>query len=252
MTDRNATARPSPADSLEELVAQSDTGARQPSGVTGRVLLYTAIAWSLFQLWYASPLPFMLNVFILNDTEARAIHLGFALFLAFTAYPALRSSPRDRVPTLDWALAFAGAFCGSYLYWFYDALASRPGLPTWYDLAVSVAGLALLLEATRRALGPPLMAIALVFLGYVFFGSHLPDVIAYQGASLTAAMSHMYLTTEGVYGIALGVSTSFVFVFVLFGSLLDKAGAGNYFIKVAFSLLGHMRGGPAKAAVLSS
>ena len=110
----------------------------------------------------------------------------------------------------------------------------------------------LLLEATRRALGPPLMVVAMVFLAYVFLGPWMPDVIAHKGASLAKAMSHQWLSTEGVFGIALGVSTSFVFLFVLFGALLEKAGAGNYFIKVAFALLGHMRGGPAKAAVVSS
>ena len=216
------------------------------------MLLWVAIAWSLFQLWYASPLPFIVNLLVLNDTEARAIHLAFALFLAFTAYPALKHSPRDRVPLQDWVLAGLAAFTAAYLYLFYDQLSSRPGRPTTFDLVVAVAGMILLLEATRRALGPPLMVVALVFLAYVFLGPYAPDVLAYQGASLSKAMSHLWLTTEGVFGIALGVSTSFVFMFVLFGSLSDKAGAGNYFIKVAFSLLGHMRGGPAKAAVLSS
>jgi TRAP transporter 4TM/12TM fusion protein len=237
---------------LEELVAQSDTGARHPAGAAGTLLLWVAIVWSLFQLWYASPLPFVFNVFVLNDTEARSIHLAFALFLAFTAYPALTSSPRDRIPIQDWIMALVAAFCAAYLFLFYHQLSNRPGNPTWYDLAIAVVGMVLLLEATRRALGPPLMIVALVFLAYVFLGEYAPDVLAYQGASVSKAMSHMWLTTEGVFGIALGVSTSFVFMFVLFGSLLDKAGAGNYFIKVAFSLLGHMRGGPAKAAVLSS
>jgi TRAP transporter 4TM/12TM fusion protein len=237
---------------LDELVAQSDTGARHPAGASGTVLLWTAIVWSLFQLWYASPLPFIFNVFVLNDTEARSIHLAFALFLAFTAYPALTSSPRERIPIQDWILALLAAFAAAYLFLFYHQLSNRPGNPTQYDLVVAVVGMVLLLEATRRALGPPLMIVALVFLAYVFLGPYAPDVLAYQGASLNKAMSHLWLTTEGVFGIALGVSTSFVFMFVLFGSLLDKAGAGNYFIKVAFSLLGHMRGGPAKAAVLSS
>jgi TRAP-type uncharacterized transport system fused permease subunit len=95
---------------LQELVAQSDTGARSPHGAAGKLLLWTAIAWSLFQLWYASPLPFVFNVFVLNDTEARAIHLAFAIFLTFTAYPALKSSPRDHVPIQDWVLALVGAF----------------------------------------------------------------------------------------------------------------------------------------------
>jgi TRAP transporter 4TM/12TM fusion protein len=253
MTDQRAAPEHRPDDrALQELVAQSDTGARAPAGSAGQVLLWVAVAWSLFQLWYASPLPFVFNVFVLNDTEARAIHLAFALFLAFTAYPALKSSPRGHIPLQDWVLALVAAFCAAYLWLFYDQLSSRPGRPTWYDLVVAVVGMVLLLEATRRALGPPLMVVALVFLAYVFLGPYAPDVLAYQGASLTKAMSHLWLTTEGVFGIALGVSTSFVFMFVLFGSLLDKAGAGNYFIKVAFSLLGHMRGGPAKAAVLSS
>jgi TRAP transporter 4TM/12TM fusion protein len=110
----------------------------------------------------------------------------------------------------------------------------------------------LLLEATRRALGPPLMVVAAVFLLYTFGGPYMPDVIAHKGASLNKAMSHLWLTTEGVFGVALGVSTSFVFLFVLFGAMLERAGAGAYFIKVAFSLLGHMRGGPAKAAVVAS
>ena len=237
---------------LDELVAASDTGARAPAGAVGKMLLWVAIAWSLFQLWYASPLPFVFNFFVLNNAEARSIHLAFALFLAFCAYPALGSSPRDRIPILDWVLAGLAALAAGYIFLFYQQLADRPGNPTWYDLVVAVIGMVLLLEATRRALGPPLMVVAILFLAYVFLGPYMPDVLAYQGASLSKAMSHLYLYTEGVFGIALGVSTGFVFMFVLFGSLLDKAGAGNYFIKVAFSLLGHMRGGPAKAAVLSS
>jgi TRAP transporter 4TM/12TM fusion protein len=237
---------------LQEMVAEVDTGARHPAGVAGQILLWTAIAWSLFQLWYASPLPFMLNVFVLNDTEARAIHLAFALFLAYTAYPALRRSPRRYIPVQDWVMALLGAFSSLYLYLFYDALANRPGSPTTTDLVIAVVGMVLLLEATRRALGPPLMIVALVFLVYVFFGPYMPDILAYKGASLGKAMSHLWLSTEGVFGIALGVSTSFVFLFVLFSSLLDRAGAGNYFTQLAFALLGHMRGGPAKASVVSS
>jgi TRAP transporter 4TM/12TM fusion protein len=237
---------------LQEMVAEVDTGARHPAGAAGQVLLWTAIAWSLFQLWYASPLPFILHVFVLNDTEARAIHLGFALFLAFTAYPALKRSPRARIPPQDWAMALLGAFSSLYLYLFYDALSNRPGNPTTFDLVVAVVGMILLLEATRRTLGPPLMIVALVFLVYVFFGPYMPDILAYKGASLGKAMSHLWLTTEGVFGIALGVSTSFVFLFVLFSSLLDTAGAGAYFTQLAFALLGHMRGGPAKASVVSS
>ena len=203
-------------------------------------------------LWYASPLPFIFDFGILNDTEARSVHLAFAIFLAFTAYPALKNSPRDSIPAIDWALAFAGSFSAAYIYIFYTQLADRSGAPTTPDIIASVVGMVLLLEATRRALGPPLMVVAAVFLLYTFAGPHMPDVIAHKGASLNKAMSHLWLTTEGVFGVALGVSTSFVFLFVLFGAMLEKAGAGAYFIKVAFSLLGHMKGGPAKAAVVAS
>lgn len=237
---------------LQEMLAQSDTGARDPQGFAKKVLLIVPFIWALFQLWYASPLPFVLNFGIINDTEARSIHLAFAIFLAFTAYPAMKSSPRDHVPLTDWIFAFAGAFSAGYLFLFYNELAGRSGAPTTFDTAVAVTGMLMLLEATRRSLGPPLMIVALVFLTYTFAGPHMPDIIAHKGASLTKTMSHQWLTTEGVFGVAVGVSTSFVFLFVLFGSLLDKAGAGNYFIKVAFSLLGHMRGGPAKAAVVAS
>ena len=237
---------------VQDMVAQADTGARSPIGLAGRILWFVPLCWSLFQLWYASPLPFIFNFGVLNDTEARSIHLAFAIFLAFTAYPALKHSPRDRIPLIDWLLALAGSFAAAYLFLFYTQLAGRSGAPTQMDIVVAVTGMVLLLEATRRALGPPLMVVAAVFLLYTFGGPYMPDVIAHKGASLNKAMSHLWLTTEGVFGIAVGVSTSFVFLFVLFGAMLERAGAGAYFIKVAFSLLGHMRGGPAKAAVVAS
>ncbi|KLN65389.1 MULTISPECIES: TRAP transporter permease [Vibrio] len=241
-----------PSQDVQEMVAQSDTGARAPSGLPGRILWFVPLCWSLFQLWYASPLPFIFNFGVLNDTEARSIHLMFAVFLAFTAYPAMKNSPRDRIPAVDWLLALAGSFSAAYIYIFYTELAGRSGAPTTPDIVIAVMGMLLLLEATRRALGPPLMVVAAVFLLYTFGGPYMPDVIAHKGASLNKAMSHLWLTTEGVFGVALGVSTSFVFLFVLFGAMLERAGAGAYFIKVAFSLLGHMKGGPAKAAVVAS
>jgi TRAP transporter 4TM/12TM fusion protein len=235
-----------------DIVAEADTGARSPGGIPAKILWYVPLAWAGFQLWLASPLPFMLRFGIFNSTEARSIHLAFAIFLAFLAFPALKRSPRDYIPIQDWVIALVAAFCTGYQFLFFLELSDRPGLPTQMDIVVSVIGLAVILEATRRALGPPLMVVAAVFMCYTFFGHLAPEVIQWKGASLNKAMSHYYLTTEGVFGIALGVSTSLVFLFVMFGSLLEKAGAGNYFIRVAFALMGHMRGGPAKAAVVSS
>lgn len=243
------------AQKLEEMVAEADTGNRVPSTYFAILILFSLpLLWSGFQLWIGSPLPSQFGIGFLNDTESRSLHLAFAVFLTFLAFPAFKKSPRNRIPLVDYFLACAAAFCAAYIFLFYEALSLRPGLPTVTDLVVSGCGILLVLEAARRSLGPPLMIVAMFFLAYVFFGdsSFLPDVLRWKGASFSKAMSHMWLTTEGVFGIALGVSSSFVFLFVLFGALLNAAGAGNYFIKVAFSLLGHFRGGPAKAAVLSS
>ncbi|MGL6627719.1 TRAP transporter permease [Aeromonas jandaei] len=237
--------------STEELIAQ-DVGARLPAGAMGGIITLLALAWSLFQLWIASPLPFMLGFGVLNDTETRSIHLTFALLLAFLVFPAFRTSPRDRVPFSDIALALIAAGAASYLFVMYQALAQRPGNLTTADLVTACIGIPLLLEAARRALGPALAVIAIVFLTYSLAGPWMPGLLAHRGVSFTALANHQWITTEGVFGIALGVSTSFVFLFVLFGALLERAGAGHYFIQLAFSLLGHLRGGPAKAAVVAS
>ncbi|MFG6529383.1 MULTISPECIES: TRAP transporter permease [unclassified Sulfitobacter] len=276
---------------LDELVASSDTGGRSVSGLMGTLLLLVALAWSLFQLYIASPIG------LFNDTLARSIHLGFAVFLGIMVFPATRTSfqvalgvivpavlaalfmvstkdstavwwipfpaafvvatvllgsPKNRIPIWEWALAIVGTFCALYLFIFYRDIANRVGAPILPDYIAGVTGLLILLEATRRALGPALMIVASVFLFYTVLGPYMPSIIAHKGNSLSEIVNHQWITTEGVFGIALGVSTSFVFLFVLFGSLLDRAGAGNYFIQVAFSLMGHMRGGPAKAAVVAS
>lgn len=282
---------------LDELVASSDTGGRGTTGTVGTFLTCVALAWSMFQLWIASPIPFMVGWGVFNDTESRSIHLAFAIFLAFAAFPATRTkfqiglgvivpvvlaflfmmgakdgtttwwipiiaaavvgavvlgSPKERIPVWEWALAVVGALAALYLFVYYRDISSRVGAPILQDFVVAVIGLMLLLEATRRALGPALMIVASVFLIYTVLGPHMPSIISHKGNSLSEIVNHQWITTEGVFGIALGVSTGFVFLFVLFGSLLDRAGAGNYFIQVAFSLMGHMKGGPAKAAVVSS
>lgn len=252
MTDETIKTAAEKEAELQDLIAQVDTGPRNPSGMSKKIILGVAALWSLFQLWIASPLPFVAGFAIFNDTEARSIHLAIAIFLAFLAYPALKGSPRDRIPVQDWVLAIVGSFSAAYIYIFYVELSARPGAPIMQDIVVGCIGMVLLLEATRRALGPPLMVVAMIFLIYTFAGPYMPEIIAHQGQELSSVVNHQWVTTEGVFGIALGVSTSFVFLFVLFGAMLDKAGAGNYFIKVAFSMLGHLAGGPAKAAVVSS
>lgn len=130
---------------LEDMVASSDTGARKPAGMPGKLLVSIAAVWSLFQLWIASPVPFVLGFGVFSATEARSIHLAFALFLAYMAYPALKRSPRDRVPIQDWVLAAAAAFCGAYMFMFYEQLSQRPGAPILQDVIIGIAGILLAL-----------------------------------------------------------------------------------------------------------
>lgn len=371
--------RPLSEDELQELVASSDAGARNPVGAVGLSLAVIAVSWSVFQVVLASPLANYLLPGAVNN-NSRLIHLAFALMLGFMAYPAMGRESRnlvsfalghlgtvlglgafsvaliltlspeismntavlmgaviavilviptylngsgfatpleravsalgvfcailvlsysgfaiigqylaggwsgtlkigasvlglvtafwvlmvyvrqwktpesDFIPIQDWALAAAGVFVSVYGFLNYQKIVDSGGLADNIDKFYALAGLLILFEAARRALGPAMAIIATVFLAYVFFGSseYVPEVIRWKGASLKKAMSHMWITSEGVFGIALGVSTKFVFLFVLFGALLDKAGAGNYFIKMAFGALGHLRGGPAKAAVVGS
>ena len=240
-----------PNPDLQQLVAAADTGGRAAAGFAGKLVFALALAWSLFQLWYASPLPFVLAWGVLNDTEARSLHLGIALLLGFLCFP-MRKRQSEHIPAFDWVLGLAGALAGSYFLIFYADLATRPGRPILQDIVIASAGLVLLLEATRRAVGLPMTVLAILFIGYILLGQQLPDVIAHKGASWERMLSHQWLTTEGVYGVALGVSVGYIFIFVLFGTLLDRAGAGNYMMQVSFAMLGHLRGGPAKVAVVSS
>lgn len=230
----------------------TETGNRSLSGLPLKIFTIGCILWSCFQLWYASPLPFILNIGKINDTEARSIHLAFSIFLAFIGFAFTAKIGSKKVPIIDWGLAILGSFCALYIFLFYSQLADRAGAPTLMDKITASIGLLIMLEAARRSLGPALVTIASIFLIYALAGPYMPSIIAHKGASLNKLLSHQWLTTEGVFGVALGVSTGFVFLFVLFGAMMERAGAGNYFIKVAFSLLGHMRGGPAKAAVVSS
>ncbi|HYC36499.1 MAG TPA: TRAP transporter permease [Usitatibacter sp.] len=241
-----------PSEDLQQLVAEADTGGRKVGGLVGGLIFWVAVGWSAFQLWYASPLPFTFGVGILNDTEARSLHLAIALFLGFLCYPAFKRSSRTSVAWYDWILALAAAFAAGYFFLFYAELATRPGQPNTMDIVVACSGLVLLLEATRRAVGLPMTILAIVFLVYIMAGRYMPEVISHKGASLERMLSHQWLTTEGVFGVALGVSSSFIFIYVLFGALLDRAGAGNYMMQVSMALLGHLRGGPAKVAVVSS
>ncbi len=227
-----------------------ELGKRSLSGHEHVLVSTVLISWAFFQIWYASSLPFWFGFGIFNDTEARAIHLAFSLALIFFYFPF--SGKANHISSIDFGLAVLGAASAIYLFVFHEELSGRPGSPITTDLIFASIGLVLLLEATRRAIGLTLVVVSIVFIGYSLAGPWMPDVIEHKGVSWSKLMSHQWLSTEGVFGVALGVSTGFVFLFVLFGAILEQAGAGQYFIRMAFVFLGHMRGGPAKAAVVAS
>ncbi len=245
--------------SAEDIAAASDTGGRKLTGHLATFVALVAFIWSCFQLYIASSVPYFLTEttglpFVLNDGQSRIVHLAFAIGLAMFSFPLFKGAARNTIPWYDWLLAAAGVASCLYLLVFRNDIAARAGLPTPSDIVVSAVGLSMLAIAVYRSLGLPMLMVATLFVAYVFFGDArwLPDVVQWKGASFSKALWHYWMQTEGVFGLALGVSASIIFLFVLFGSLLEKAGAGNYFIKLAFGLLGHMRGGPAKAAVVAS
>ena len=246
-------------DDIQDFVAEIDTGGRNPAGFVGKLIATIAFIWAVFQLYIASNVPFWLSEvtdmsWVVTNSNARLIHLAFGFVLAALAYPLFKSSSRQHVPWYDWVLAALGAGCCLYIVFLRESIAVRAGLPTTGDLIASTIGLLVLAVAVYRTLGLPLLIVASIFVAYVFFGDSqaLPETIQWKGASYGKAMWHYWMQNEGVFGVALGVSASLIFLFVLFGSILEKAGAGNFFIKIAFALLGHLKGGPAKAAVVAS
>ncbi len=231
---------------------------RNLSGIHLKIVSSIAIIWTLFQLWYASPFPFWFDIGMFKGLPARAIHLGFALTLVFLIYP---FSKRKKISIIDISISLIGAFCCLYIYFFYDQLIDRGGILLKYsigqftipvEIIIGMIGITILLEATRRAIGMPLVIIALCFLLFSYFGRYAPDIISHGGLSLKRLVGFQWFDQEAIFGIPIGVSVDFIFLFVLFGALLEKAGGGKYFLDLAFAMVGKMRGGPAKAAILGS
>ena len=250
---------------LEKALEEIDyAGRRLRPGLAALVGAIAAL-WSVFQLWMASPLPFIFNFGIIVDVPARGIHLAFALLLCFLAFPVARRVATDKIPIYDVGLALLGAGCALYLFLGYEGLVHRQGILLAFDVnlfgvdfsfpfeaILGGIGIILLLEATRRSIGLPLVVVAGVFLIYSIFGQSMPDIISHKGLSFNRLIGYHWLGGEAIFGIPIDVSVSFVFLFVLFGALLDKAGASRYFLDLSFALVGRYRGGPAKAAILAS
>ena len=245
----------------DEILREFDNAGRTHGPALAALVGAIAAAWSIFQLWIASPLPFLLDFGIVVDVPARAIHLAFGLLLCFLVFPLARRLHDRRMPAYDVVLALVATGCALYPFLAQEGLTRRVGVlleTPIFGIAVPVeaivggVGIVLLLEATRRAVGLPLVIICAIFLFFSVFGQSMPDIVAHKGVSLERLIGYQWLTGEAIFGIPIDVSVSFVFLFVLFGALLEQAGAGRYFLDLAFAMVGKYRGGPAKAAILAS
>lgn len=240
----------------QQMVEESEAGSRNPKvGWQAWLIPIIAASWSIFQLMLA-------EILLIQADYIRAIHLAFAISLVYLSYPLFKKkvmpanlkwlSDKSKFHLIDFLLVFVSASAALYIAVFYEELATRMGSPITADIVVGVVLVVLLLEAARRALGPALTCVASLFILYAFFGPYMPEVIAFKGVSFNRFIGQITMSTEGIYGTPLDVSAKIVFLFVLFGATLEKAGGGQWFVRVAYSLLGAMRGGPAKAAVMAS
>lgn len=217
--------------------------------------------------WLAGTILFLLSVYhfytagfgIPRATTHRGLHMGVSLFLIFLSFAAF-SSGRTKttgfvilgIPVFDWIFGIAAAISSFYVPWIYDQLAFRIGNPLPIDVAMGTILLVTLFEAVRRSMGWPLPVIALLFIGYAYFGRSMPGIFVHPGSDWAGIVNHLYLSSQGVYGTALGVIATYVFHFVLFGVMAQKIGLGQLFIDLATALAGRYSGGPAKVSVVSS
>ena len=232
---------------IDEIMAKFDkeSSYRRLSGIQNKIVFVLAIAFAGFQLYTA--------IFgILPAQIQRSVHLAFVFALVYLLYPASGKSDRKKFGWLDALLAVAGFSVAMYISLNFEALLLRAGDQNTLDIAIGVVAIIFVLEGARRVVGLPIAIIASVFLVYAFVGPYMPGFLNHRGYSLSRIVSHMYYTTEGIIGIPLGVSATFIFLFIMLGSFLEKTGIGEFFIDLANSVAGFAAGGPAKVAVITS
>lgn len=246
---------------IDAIVERFEGTDRTLSGKLSLLVPIVGFVWSAWQLWIASPLPFQFGIGIFVDLPARGLHLAFGLLLGFLMFPTVwetRSIWRNWIPIVLGILSFA---VSAYVWLGYSGIVDRNGillqipfigLNIPFEAILGSLGLILLLESTRRSVGLPLVIVCIIFLLYSIFGQSMPDIISHKGVSIERLVGYQWLSSEAVFGIPIDVSVSYVFLFVLFGAFMDKAGAGRFFLDVAFAMVGQYRGGPAKAAIVAS
>ncbi|HRO14723.1 MAG TPA: TRAP transporter permease [Paracoccus sp. (in: a-proteobacteria)] len=242
------------ADELQALEEKFDPEMRfrdlvRPVAMLAGALLFLLSCYHFYTAGFGIP----------QATLHRGLHMAVTLFLVFLSFSAFGRSGVSRgplsflgLPLIDWALAIGGTVASLYVPWIYDQLAFRVGNPLPIDVIMGTLLIVVLLEAVRRSMGWPLPVIAILFIAYAYFGQHMPGIFVHPGASWSNIVNHLYLTSQGIYGTALGVIATYVFHFVLFGVMATRIGLGQLFIDVASAMAGRYAGGPAKVSVLSS
>jgi TRAP transporter 4TM/12TM fusion protein len=231
---------------MKQIFDEEGTSRRiEPKGFLNLMIVGIAVGFSLFHLYTSF-------FGILPALRHRAIHLTFTLVLLYLLYPTARGRLRSKFYFLDISIALLSIVMGAYIYVQYEYLSFRIGLPNAYDVWFGFLTTILILEATRRVVGWPMPLVAIFFIAYGFFGQYLPGPLAHRGLAFEDVFSSLYYTLEGIYGIAIGVSSTYIVLFVIFGAFLGKSGASEFFFNFAQSLFGTVRGGPAKVSVLSS
>ena len=218
---------------------------RELTGIWDLIVKAICIAFAIFQIYTAT-------FGILDAHLQRSIHLSFGFILIFLLYPTRRSWSRTSMSWFDVILGIAGVICAMYIVVFYKDLVLRAGLNTQTDFIVGLIGTFLVLEASRRVVGWPMVTVAILFLIYAFVGPYIPGLLAHRGVGLEEMVGHLYFTTEGIFGIPMGVSSTFIYLFILFGAYLEVTGLGRFFVDIANAVAGWASGGPAKVAVISS
>lgn len=233
--------------SAEEVMQkfEKESDKREMTGLWDKLISAICIVFALFQLYTAA-------FGILDATLQRAVHLMFGFLLIFLLYPARKSWSRKSMHPLDVLFAIVSAGTCLYLITQFDQLVLRAGMNTDVDVYVAIVGIIMVFEAARRVVGWPMIIVALVFIMYAFFGPYMPNIIAHRGVDVDELVSHLFYTTEGIFGTPMGVSSTFIYLFILFGSYLEATGLGKFFIDIANAIAGWAAGGPAKVAVLSS
>lgn len=235
------------ADEVDKILRKYDKGSnfRNLSGISNKIVTVILLCFSLFQLYT--------SIFLgMEPMILRSIHLSFGLSLIFLLYPASKNWPKDKIHPLDIVTAVIAVVVCLYIVVFYKDIVYRMGMITTMDMYIGLLAVILVLEAARRVIGMPMVIISVIFIAYAFFGPYIPGKLAHRGVDLNNFAQHLFFTTEGIMGLPIGVSSTFIFMFLLFGAYLEKTGMGEFFINLANAINGSSPGGPAKVAVISS